>query len=242
MKSNVTMSDNAHALAVYAGISGKTTQTEVVDESTVDKTQEKETRVNTTIANVDQFKAAQTLVNALRACLPRFATNVEPLGYITDPDRLAGFQSAVDEIEAKIEAHNAIENQEHVIKYDVLVLPIGRVLDERSQRRLCATVSEALTEARTMLKAGDIAGVRYWLAHRKNLAGLMPAIVGRVVENAIGQITDQSKRLAKLIKVPMAPEKAAEQMEVDLIDDALAWVETSLTGVADSNGAPQSVQ
>lgn len=238
-KSTVTMSDNAHALAVYASIAGKSTSTEIISEDTVDKTQEKETRTNTVITNVDQFKSAQTLVNSLRACLGRFATNVEPLGYITDPDRLAEFIEATSKIEAKIEAHNATEDQAHRIKYDVLVLPIGRVLDEKGQRRLCTTVSEALIEVRGLLKAGDVDGVRYWLAHRKNLAGLMPAIVGRVVQSAIEQITTESKRLAKLIKVPMTPEKAAEQIEVDQIDDALAWVDTSLTGVTENGEAVQ---
>lgn len=233
-KSTITMSDAAHALAVYASISGKSTSTEVVEQIVTAGTEEKETRVNTVITDLQRYRDAQTLVNALRACLGRFATNVEPLGYITDPERLAEFVKAVAEIEEKIAEHNAILDQPHRIKHDVLVLPIGRVLDEKSQRRLCSTVSEALIEARTMLKAGDIAGVRYWLAHRKNLAGLMPAIVGRVVQAAIVQITEQSKRLAKLIKVPMQPSAAAEQMEVDQIDDALAWVDTSINGATDS--------
>lgn len=241
-KSTVTLSDEAYGLGVYASITGRTSKTEVIDQNKVEETEHTESRVNTTIANVTQYEAAKTLVNALRAALPRFATNVEPLGYITDPTRLAEFKACVAEIEAKIEAHNADPDQQHRIKYDVMTLPIGRVLDEKSQRRLCATVSEALTEARALLKAGDLAGARYFLAHRKNLAGLMPAIVGRVVQTAIESIGEQTKKLGKLIKAPMDPAKAALEMDVSLIDDALAWVDTSLTGVTSEGDAPEALQ
>jgi len=242
-KSTLTMSDDAHALAVYASISGRTTSTEIVSTEHDGSEQTTEKRTEEIIADVAQYDRAKGLVGKLRAALSRFATNVEPLGYITDPVRLADFKVATAEIEALIETHNNELGQSAHITYDVLCLPIGRVLDEKSQRRLCSMVAEELATARKMLKAGDVKNLGAWLQHRKNLAGLMPAIVGRVVDSAIGQITEQRKRVNKLIKDgERTAADAGALAEVDQIDDALAWVETSLTGVTVDGGNAQSVQ
>lgn len=242
-KSTLTMSDDAHALAVYASISGRTTSTEIVGESRDGDERTTEKRTEEVIANVAQYDRAKGLVGKLRAALSRYATNVEPLGFITDPVRLTDFKAAVAEIEAAIEKHNAELGQSARITHDVLCLPIGRVLDEKSQRRLCAMVAEELTKARAMLKAGDVKNLGAWLQHRKNLGGLMPAIVGRVVDSAIEQLTEQRKRVTKLMKEgERTADDAGALAEVNQIDDALAWVETSLTGVTADGGTAQSVQ
>lgn len=239
-KSTITMSDEAHALAVYASIGGRSTSTELVGEDRVGDEKTTERRTEEVIANVEQYERAKGLVGKLRAALNRFATNVEPLGYITDPARLAEFREAIAEVEAKITAHNEEFGQAHVISHDVLILPIGRVLDEKSQKRLCSMVSEELRNARSMLRTGKVKELGAWLQHRKNLAGLMPSIVGRVVDAAIGQITEQRKRVAKLIKDgERLPEEAGGLAEVDQVDDALAWVETSQTGVTADGAAVQ---
>ena len=230
--STITMSDDAHALAIYAAISGRTSHTELIDQTVTNRVEETEKKTLTTIADVVQFRTATALVGKLRACLGRFATNVEPLGYITDPARLAEFRAEVAEVTREIDDHNGVPNQPHRIKYDVLVLPVGRILDERSQKRLCETVSEALTEAKALLQKGDVKELGYWLQHRKNLGGLMPSIVGRVVDSAIDQLTYQRKRVMKLIKDgERSPVEAGALADVDLINDALVWVSTSQTGV-----------
>jgi hypothetical protein len=241
-KSTITMSDEAHALAVYASIAGRTTSTELLSKDRDGEEVTTERKTQEIVANAEQYEKAKSLVGKLRAALGRHATNVEPLGYLTDPARLAEFKVTVAAVEAEIEAHNAILDQCHPIRHDVLILPIGRVLDEKSQRRLCATVTEELTTAKLMLQNGDVKNLGAWLQHRKNLASLMPSIVGRVVDSAIEQITDQRKKVAKLIKAGLTVEKAAAEIEVDQINDALAWVETSLTGVKSDNGTAQSVQ
>ncbi len=238
-KSTITMSDEAHALAVYASIAGRTTSTELLSQDRDGEEQTTERKTQEVIANTAQFEKAKSLVGKLRAALARHATNVEPLGYITDPGRLAEFKVEIANTEREIDAHNAEMDQAHPIRYDVLVLPIGRVLDEKSQRRLCATVTEELTNARTMLKAGDVKGLGAWIQHRKNLGSLMPSIVGRVVDAAITQLTDERKRFGKLLKADFTPERAALEMQVDQVDDALAWVETSLSGVTASGEAVQ---
>lgn len=239
-RSTVTMSDDAHALAVYASIAGRTSTTALVNRKVDGRTEETLKETNVFITDLPQFEKATALVGKLRACLGRYATNVEPLGYITDPMRLAEFRAAVALVETEIDEHNAQVNQPHPIKHDVLVLPVGRILDERSQKRLCDTVSEALREAKALLQAGNVKDLGYWLQHRKNLAGLMPAIVGRVVDAAVDQLTTQRKRVAKLIKEgERAPTDAGALAETDQIDDALAWVETSQNGVRPDAAAIQ---
>jgi hypothetical protein len=117
------------------------------------------------------------------------------------------------------------------------------VLDEKSQKRLCDTVSEELTKARGLLKAGDVKELGAWLQHRKNLAGLMPPIVARPVQFALDQLASERKRVNTLIKDgKLTPEAAGAMAEVDEIDTALAWVSTSQTGVSSAAETPEHIQ
>jgi hypothetical protein len=231
-RSTMTLSDDTHALGVHAKISGRSSTTVTVGRKTDGRTEETDKETKTVITDLPQYEAATALVGKLRGCLTRYATNVEPVGFVTDSARLAEFNAAIEEVEAEITAHNERLNQPHPIAHDIMRLSIGRIMDEGTQRSLCRTVSEALTEAKGMLQAGDVKALGYWLQHRKNIASLMPRIVGRVVECAIEQLTVQRKRVTKLIKDgERLPADAGALAETDQVDDALAWVETSQSGV-----------
>lgn len=241
--SKVTISDDAHALAVYVSIGGRKTSSEELENNKVDQTQTIERRTEEVIANVEQYEKAKTLAGRLRAAVARHSTNVEPLGNLTDSKGVAAFRETVAEILTAIDAHNAEPMQQHRIKRDVLILPVGRIFDESTQQRLCSMVAEELTNARTMLKAGDAKGLGAWLAHRKNLSALMPAMVQRVIDLAMTQLTEQRKRVMKLMKgdeslnVPArTATEAGALAEVDDVDAALTWVEVSQTGVSESSG------
>jgi hypothetical protein len=241
-KSTVTLSDDSFAIGIHAAVGGKSSTTELLEHNVEGKTEEKASRVETTIVNVEQHAAGTKLVNRLRALLPKYATCVEPLGYMTDPERLNNFNREVSEIEEEIRVHNAIPGQTARIKFDVLALPVGRILDEKTQHRLCDAVTEALTEGKEMLIKGEIDDLQQHLNHRKNIAGLMPPIVGRVVQSAMEQLREERKLVAKLVKSGRTPTEAGAQAKFDLVDDALVWVSKSLTGITADDGQIQSVQ
>ena len=72
----------------------------------------------------------------------------------------------------------------------------------------------------------------------------MPSIVGRVVQGALDQLDAACTKLQKLLRAGATPEQAGAMVagDLDQVDDALAWVETSKTGVAADPHADQALQ
>ena len=230
------ISSDTHSIGVYCSVGGKESKT-IELENVLDgesKRTRKETREE--IANVDLYEHAKTLVNKMRAACTKYATNVEPLGYLTDGTRLKLFQERVKEIRAEIHEHNNPADgtmQPHPVKCDVLVLPIGQILTPEAQAKLYGTVESELREALAMLRAGQVKDLGAWLQHRKNLAALMPNIVQRAVQDALDQLDEQRVRVNKLMKAERTASEAGAMAEVDLVETALVWIGTSQTGVSD---------
>jgi hypothetical protein len=238
----IMLSDDAHAIGVFASVAGKSRSTRIVDEKRDGASVETHRRVEEFVAHRELCDKAEELVSSLRSLLRKYASHVEPLGYVTDSNRLACFNLERAGIEAAIAEHNGVAGNPHVIAYDVLVLPIGRILDEKTQRRLVATVRDALTDARDAVRKGDRAMLTRWLQHRKNLGGLMPGMVGQVVDTAVEAVREANKAMGKLMRdnPSLTPADAARWVcdsampfEGEL-QTALNWLATSENGVSAS--------
>lgn len=225
------LSEDTHVVIIHAGVTGRKSTTTVLSTNVDPETgkERKSTKTDTVVENRAKYDEATSLVNRLRRLASEHCT-FSPIGQLTDSVRLAKLEEERAQIEAEINAWNDAEDQVHFIEHDVIVMPIGRILDEKTQAKLIDAVHKALVEGRTLLEKGDVKGLGSFLNNRKNLAALMPPIVGRVVQSALDALTDARKRVMVLVreleKDPV--EAAAEVIGAGLLADvetALTWVE-----------------
>lgn len=214
----VEINRDAQLIVTHISVGGIKRTSSVLSDEPVGVARETESRVEVRVENVTQHQAAKELAARVRALVARYATNT-PLGWLTDSGRLAKFKAEWEALRAEIREHNNEDTQKHRVDVDCMPIPIGVALDAEAQRLLCATVREALSEAKASLEAKDWKAVQVWLQRHKNLSALMPGIVGTVVDGAISAIRTARSDGAKA-------EKDGRQVVLDLssVDDALNWV------------------
>lgn len=234
------LSDDTSVVIIHASVTGRKSRTEVlsVEVDPESGKERKQTKTDTVVENREKFDAATSLMNKLRRLASDYCTS-SPIGQLTDPTRLAQLEAEQREIEREINDWNDQPGQVHFVEHDVIVMPIGRILDEKTQAKLLRTVREALQEGKRLLEAGDVKALGGFLNNRKNLAALMPPIVGRVVEQALEALRDGRKRTMTLVReLEQAPEQAAKAV---IEAGVLADVETALVWVEDTQQQAQQV-
>ncbi len=219
----IDISKGAHAIGVSASITGKDRVVTVVSRDVNGDSETVEKSVSETVANKIRFDEATKLVNRARATLKKFGTMVEPLGFITDEYRAGLFRAEIAKVGQAITAHNAETGQEHIVSLLTMCLPIGLVLDESTQATLCQTVIAALDSVKVSILAGQIDEVSYWLTRKRNIPGLMPALISRAVQDAVDDVVRILAALrAEINDNHRDASVVGSEQDVSLIDTALA--------------------
>lgn len=225
----VEIHKDAQLVVLHTSLGGVRRRAYTVSQEQLGRSLETERRVETVIADTSQHGAAMQLCHQARALVPKFAAQT-PLGWLTDSKRGARLQVAWAELKERVRAHNNLLGQAHPITVDLLQIPIGQALDADSQRILCDTVYEALTDAHRLMLEGDFKSVLTWNSRHKNLHTLMPALVGGIVKAALDCIRDQrnegAERVRELEKEgsPVDPKVVASLLDLEPVTIALGWV------------------
>lgn len=224
----INLSTDAWAVALTVSIDGVETQSEIVEKVSIGDAIETEKRVNERIANEEQYEAAKALRNKLRACITKHTHHVEPLGNLTNLVKVEALRAEYAWVETLVAAHNGQPDQQHRINATLIALPIGQVITPEAQARICEVVREELMCLKRTAEAKDVKKLAALVNQRKNLASLMPDIVGRAVQGGI----DAAKQALHLLR-EQAAGKLPDTIPADLsaLDAALAWVDHSLLPV-----------
>lgn len=228
------ISRDTFLVIAHVCVKGVETHTEKVRDERQGTARETERNTTRTIAHEHQFDAAKLIESRIRGAVAKLSTD-SLLGRLTDTKRLTLMREEVSKLKREVDTHNTVAPL-HSVAFDFIALPIGMTLDEEAQRGLCAEVAESLREVKGYVFAGDVKRTKLWLNRRKNLSALMPAIVGTVIDDAIGQIKEQVARLASVEREGGLPVDVGPSLSLDVVDTAINWV-TASPAEASSAGA-----
>ena len=191
----IKIGTDSHAVFAHVSIKGVSRSSEKIRDEYDGSAREQEKNVTERIEHEGQYTQAKKVEAAIRGAVRKFSVSTV-LGNLTDATRLEGLRERVAELKREVDIHNTT-NPLHVVRFDFQSVPIGLSLTPENQAALCREVQENLNEVRDLLLKGDFAGARGWVQNRKHLGALMPAVVGQVVEDAIGFVKESATTLAK---------------------------------------------
>lgn len=204
----VTVADDAIFITVSVSIDGFERKSVKVADNTDDERERRvEREVKETIAHVEQYALAKKLETACRSLLVQHGQSTV-IGYLTNPARLEKFVESWYEIQKLISEHNARdvyihgtpENQPHKVNAEYVALPIGRVLDQRTQVLLSKQVCDAFEKTGQLFTDGDRKGLNAWLAQNKHIATLVPSLTADVVQQGYDAVTRFRDALTQKIR------------------------------------------
>jgi len=221
MTEKLMISRDTFLVIAHVRVAGVETHTQRIRDERLGTARETERNTTRTIAHEHQFDQAKLIESRIRGAVGKLSTD-SLLGRLTDGKRLATMREEVAKLKREVDNHNTTAPL-HSIAFDFIALPIGMTLDEEAQRGLCNEVAESLREVKGYVFAGDVKRAKLWLTRRKNLSALMPAMVGQVIDDAIGEIKQQVARLASVEREGGNPVDVGPSLALDTVEAAINW-------------------
>lgn len=189
---------------VHIHIRGVSTSSQLERDERDQAARETERKVTRRVEVESEFSKAKVLASKYRNAVVKHVV-FTPLGNLADAKRVGELRAELEPIRQEIDAHNQTA-QAHVIEATFIALPINVALDEGAMHSLSSQVDEQLAEVEKALRRGDEPAAQAWLKRNKNLAALMPAIIGAAIEDTI-----------KDVRVACATLRASEKAGKDLV-------------------------